>query len=509
MRKNLSKKTLSAFLAIVMTLATMAGMFTFSAGAETGETVTDWTANEIHLKTAEDLTAFIAKISVASASVFTNQTIILDNDIDLNPGWTASTFKTNGSAAPTNILSNVGSSSKGYFAGTIDGQGYSISGIYTQLQTNCGIFGQVKNAEATIKNLIIKNSTFYDKGAQHNSALIGKVNNGTATFDNVKVCDDVYLCDNRDYAGFFVGQNVGTVNISNSIFEGNLETYHGGGSSYCVYSIGAFVGEQDANSTATITNCIFAGDISFRNISSASSYIIGYRANVADTAILTNCYYIADPDVKYATVTFEKNANDKYEAEPTGTAYSDLTGVSAITKNQITGIAAQTLLNSMTSNTYNMNAWVATTTGTPELRADVTASATDNGKKISDGETDDFGWHGFQKKTGENSDSLRLLGTVKEDALSKYDSIGFKAVAYFVDHAGNKVQTNSVTYTTVYESVAADGTPIEEDGSYFFAQTVKGIPQNAGDVIFEITTYAMQGSTEIIGDTYRIVYDCL
>ena len=35
MRKNLSKKTLSAFLAIVMTLATMAGMFTFSAGAET------------------------------------------------------------------------------------------------------------------------------------------------------------------------------------------------------------------------------------------------------------------------------------------------------------------------------------------------------------------------------------------------------------------------------------------------------------------------------------------
>ena len=33
MRKNLSKKTLSAFLAIVMTLATMAGMFTFSAGA--------------------------------------------------------------------------------------------------------------------------------------------------------------------------------------------------------------------------------------------------------------------------------------------------------------------------------------------------------------------------------------------------------------------------------------------------------------------------------------------
>ena len=33
MRKNLSKKTLSAFLAIVMTFAAMAGMFTVSAGA--------------------------------------------------------------------------------------------------------------------------------------------------------------------------------------------------------------------------------------------------------------------------------------------------------------------------------------------------------------------------------------------------------------------------------------------------------------------------------------------
>jgi len=513
MRKNLSKKTLSAFLAIVMTLATMAGMFTFSAGAETGSTVTDWTAKEIYLKTAQDFIDFTAKITECTENngtvAFSGQTIKLYNNINLNPDWTASNYNKAHPSAPNTVLTSVGGTEKinnvtkqkGYFAGTFDGQGFAISGIYTKLATSSGIFGQVASGStATIRNLVIKNSYFYDGGANQDGGLLGQVK-GTANISNVYVANDVFVAQNSGNFGFMVGQVNGTVSVSNSFFAGTLTTFHGGGSTV-VEGISGFVGYVSGTST-TIQNCVFAGDIEFAKFVSASSYITARTNNVSTKATITNCHYITDADVEYSAVTFEKTSS-KYTTETPSstTAYSDLNGVTAITEDALRGIGAQQYIN-------GMELLVATTTGTPELRADVTVSATDNGKKISDGETDDFGWHGFQKKTGENSDSLRLLGTVKADALSKYDSIGFKAVAYFVDHAGNKVQTNSVTYTTVYESVAADGTPIEEDGSYFFAQTVKGIPQNAGDVIFEITTYAMQGSTEIIGDTYRIVYDCL
>ena len=223
-------------------------------------------------------------------------------------------------------------------------------------------------------------------------------------------------------------------------------------------------------------------------------------------ATITNCYYIADADVQYSAVTFQKDSNNKYtiETPSSTTAYSDLNGVTSITADALKGIGAQQYIN-------GMKLVVATTTGAPALRSAVTASATaaPTGAKISDGTATDFGWKGFQMGVGENAGSIRMLGTVNSDALAKYDSIGFKAVAYFVDDAGKKVQTNNATFTCVYTSVEDTEGTITEDGKCFFAQTVKGIPTNAGDVVFEITTYAMQGETEFIGDTYRIVYDCL
>ena len=514
MRKNLSKKTLSAFLAIVMTLATMAGMFTFSAGAaqtedssakltaDTSWHTADTAGLEFTLTEPSDFLGFISLIR--SGKTFEGQTVKLGNDIDLNQGWNADsyvdgtgvTWSTSGSSAnkPINIINY----NNKFFAGTFDGQGYAISGIYYKTANTSGLFGQINTgAIAEIKNLTIENSFFGDVNKNNHCALIGGMS-GTAVFSNIHIKENVYMATNMGNGAFFVGLNKGTVTISNSIVEGTIITYDHTTARDSL-TFGGFLGYANADTIATFINCVFAGDLLNKCSTTAPTITTNYivASNTQSRANVTNCYYVpidgyGTSDISYGEGSV-KNLNTM--SNPTYT---------------ITGIAAQTLLNSMTSNTYNMNAWVATTTGTPELRADVTASAAaaPKGAKISDGATTDFGWYGFQYGTGENSDSLRLLGTVKEDALSKYDSIGFKAVAYFVDAAGNKVQTNSVTYTTVYESVAADGTPITEDGSYFFAQTVKGIPQNAGDVIFEITTYAMQGSTEIIGNTYRIVY-CL
>lgn len=625
MRKNLSKKTLSAFLAIVMTLATMAGMFTFAAGAETtanGVTSADvsWytdtpTQNEIFLAedtdddgiadtytitTANQLAGFASILfttaTTENTELFKGKTIKLGNDIDLNPGWDAST-----KTAPTTAITDnpytwpecsLANNKYVFFGGIFDGQGHSISGVYKKYsRNNFGMFATV-SGEATIKNLIIENSYFDANTGMNNVGGLFGYNKGVANIYNVGVSENVYCAINRSSFGFFVGLNSKTVNIRNSIFLGELDVINS--KTYAMSSASGFVGYVNASTNNNLINCIFAGDIVESGDDKApydcclcSNYFVAKTKDLS-SLILTNCYYIPDGDVKYSEVTYTeikditrlidltgltavttdekitsyvdasentvynldystskkiiwKNSENKklYEVvykevaltnvsyivnasgyRPfivTSKEYSELNGMNSISIGNLTGIAAQTLLNSMTytdtttSTTYNMNAWVATTTGTPELRADVTASATaaPKGAKISDGATTDFGWYGFQYGTGENSDSLRLLGTVKAEARNKYDSIGFKAVAYFVDHAGNKVQTNSVTYTTVYESVAADGTPIKEDGSYFFAQTVKNLPDTQGNIVFEITTYAMQGSTEIIGDTYRIVYDCL
>lgn len=88
MRKNLSKKTLSAFLAIVMTLATMAGMFTFSAGADLANYFPDTLADEtiIYSRQVSDgtLTNAGANIAAWSADLENSTYSIFDNSNTVN-----------------------------------------------------------------------------------------------------------------------------------------------------------------------------------------------------------------------------------------------------------------------------------------------------------------------------------------------------------------------------------------------------------------------------------------
>lgn len=549
MKKLFCKKTLSAFLAIVMTFAAMAGMFTVSAGAAQTEDSskkltadTSWYTDATEGTTEFVITEpseFLGFISlIKSSNTFEDKIVKLGNDIDLNKGWTAdvcadlTAWTANSYGASTVPNNNITYNNK-EFAGTFDGQGYTLSGVHYGNASNAGLFGQVADGKtATIKNLVFANSYIGGNNKNTEGGFLGTVK-GTAIFSNVYVKHDVYMADNRMYAGFFIGNVAAGADatgcyFSNCIFEGNIVIYANGTSNINAagFEGGAFVGYIAASSrTVSLVNCIFAGDIINKTgeytVTSALFYAATDRVS-SNTGIVKNCYFIQDDDVlSYGATgqlgggtvsgTLTNATNDSIRGAKATAANS----FHEITEDSFTGIAAQTLLNSMTYTdgtiTYSMNSWVATTTGLPELRSAVTASATaaPKGAKISDGVATDFGWKGFQYGVGENTGSIRMLGTVNSDALAKYDSIGFKAVAYFVDDAGKKVQTNNATFTCVYTSVEDTEGTITEDGKCFFAQTVKGIPTNAGDVVFEITTYAMQGETEVIGDTYRIVYDCL
>ena len=141
MRKLLNKKALSAFLAIVMTLATMVGMFTFSASAET--TVQDWDAETVYLNNADDVAEFFNRL-ITDDNGFTGQKFILTADVDMSEEEITSRVKAH----------------KG-FGGEFDGNGHTISNIMvTVSEDSAGVFGRTPTAASTIKNVSFVNVTY-------------------------------------------------------------------------------------------------------------------------------------------------------------------------------------------------------------------------------------------------------------------------------------------------------------------------------------------------------------
>jgi hypothetical protein len=128
------KRTIKMTVALLLALAVMIPMTvigTFAAEAATTPTYAanpNWKANDdgvFEIATAEDLLAFAAK-RTANAN-YKDKTIVLTADIDLNPGWDAST-----KTEPANIWASMWN-----FQGTLDGQGHSIKGLYVKGAGNC------------------------------------------------------------------------------------------------------------------------------------------------------------------------------------------------------------------------------------------------------------------------------------------------------------------------------------------------------------------------------------
>ena len=130
------KKIVSLIITLAMLVGMLSSIAVSAADGDSNGVITpdtSWydgdTANatnsEFVLKDAADLLGF-AKILAdngTSKRPFSGDTIKLDADIDLNPGWDAST-----GVAPANVWPAV----KTYFCGTFDGQGHTVKGIYQQ-----------------------------------------------------------------------------------------------------------------------------------------------------------------------------------------------------------------------------------------------------------------------------------------------------------------------------------------------------------------------------------------
>jgi len=253
----------------------------YDGGAEwVTATSIDWyledpTATEFVLTSGEDLaglsaivggtaTADMVTYAATPATIqdnFAGKTIKLGNDIDLG----------NHPFAP--ITNGTGKA----FAGTFDGQGYTISNLKIKSATSAGFFGNLCSS-AVIKNVTFDTATV--SGTHYVGVILaGEWNEkANATIDNCHVinakvyCDTDATPDNGDKAGVIAGYAV-SLNITNcSVKDSAIKAYRDfGGILGCSNGANNTIsGNTVENLTLTIDN-----DENYNNISS----VAGHNAN--------------------------------------------------------------------------------------------------------------------------------------------------------------------------------------------------------------------------------------
>ena len=218
----------------------------------------------ITISTPAELNAFAANSKTNS---YKGYTIVLQNDIDM-------------SGTENFAMIGLGEANDTSFAGTFDGQGFTISNLkITSSGSNGGYGGMFLHTNnAIIKNFTLKNATM---NLGRFSGMIAATTYGNTVIENVHIINSTY---NRNSAvniyGGFVGyayKSPSLTTIKGSSIEGtafNFETSQ---------SIGGLIGE---NHNAVIENCCLI-DNSFTT-GTRSGLLIG--KNGTNGATIRNCF---------------------------------------------------------------------------------------------------------------------------------------------------------------------------------------------------------------------------
>lgn len=236
-----------AFLLAVMLCATFCTVFASATSTESTPTYThdpNWGDHDgdgvFEVSTAEELLSVAAK-RPANAN-YDGKVIKLTADIDLNPGWDASS-----GTKPTNLWQPMWD-----FRGTFDGQGHTIKGVCVDIPDNSnGGFIVTTNGNVVIKDLKFENCSF--SVSRYNAAIVCSVKTGTLTFSNVYV--DAIMKAAMGTAGGFVASTPDGSNVvfENCVFAGKCESPS---------RSGGFIGTVQNNAQSlTFTDCANYGEI--------------------------------------------------------------------------------------------------------------------------------------------------------------------------------------------------------------------------------------------------------
>ncbi|MGM9684336.1 MAG: hypothetical protein ACI3XQ_12130, partial [Eubacteriales bacterium] len=226
--------------------------------------------------TADDLFAFAAACSDSSMSYFDGKTVRLMCDIDVNPGWEALT-----KTVPARTWTRIDT-----FKGCLDGQGYTISGLYITGNGNQGFIWRGNGC--TVKNLNITNSYIYSTNS-YNAGVVASVTQNKCTFENI--LSDViieapysssswYFC-----SGGIVGALYGAeADFTDCVFTGSIET---GG------IVGGILGTNNSY-RVSFDGCVNYGKITTLRSTGKGVEAGGIIGRISSAAELSNCVNFGD-----------------------------------------------------------------------------------------------------------------------------------------------------------------------------------------------------------------------
>ncbi len=254
----------------------------------------DGTASTFTLYDKEDLYGF-AKL--AESNQFSGKTIKLGNDIVIN---TEDATKLSKDKKPTYFWNPIGKNSTthsvdsgGKFKGIFDGQGHTISGLYSVQDTGYnGLFAWV--LDGYVKNLKLSNSYFYTSSSIIGS-VAGRLERGS--FDSIEVEDTVIIEYESEpartepslevCAGGWIGySSAARATLNNCSFAGTINI-----NSTKMRDTGGLVGQ--ARGSLTISNCLVTGHIdisaSTANLYPRAGGMVGF--NSAGSIVIKNSVF--------------------------------------------------------------------------------------------------------------------------------------------------------------------------------------------------------------------------
>ncbi len=234
--------------------------------------------NLLQINNASELTAFAQESQTRD---FANWTVKLTADIDMNPGCEAGESSMSGSPA---AWTQIGSASMP-FAGTFDGQGHTISGVYMNTSEQyAGLFAKTAKT-AVLKDFRLENSIFLTTAAYAGSIAGSFAGTAEHIYSNATVRKTT--SGNSRFGGFFgtiVTDDASVpVTISDCWYAGLVSAV---GNSY----VGGIIGALDSACNVTVTNCLFDGAL---NGSQQTGGICGNAAASGSNITMSECLTIS------------------------------------------------------------------------------------------------------------------------------------------------------------------------------------------------------------------------
>ena len=244
------------------------------------------------------------------ANAFSGKVVKLAADIDLNPGWDADASEI---AVPSVVWPVSGGESTTKFAGTLDGQGHTVKGLYVNATIErAGLFGIVaENKYGCIKNINVVNS-YIQSSKDGVGGLFGTLYGNcnmliSNVYCDVNVVNTLTKPEKLGTAGIIAGASwvsSGTLNlnIENTVYAGNISTsytednitskgYSGTGvAGIFGYNNTLSINDTTKVPTINITNCAFYGSIVGTVGSSARvGGIVGYSLAARSGVNISKC----------------------------------------------------------------------------------------------------------------------------------------------------------------------------------------------------------------------------